>query len=152
MSKSHSRLPTREASQRQLRVGEEVRHALAQAFERGELRDPRLAGINLTVTEVSVSPDLKNALVYVVPLGTRGGEAEAQPIVDSLEHARSFLRSFVGKMVRLRHVPQLRFAFDTSFDQADAIDRLLHQPAVARDLEPHFPDQFDPELDEDDDS
>ncbi|MGB0681070.1 MAG: 30S ribosome-binding factor RbfA [Magnetovibrionaceae bacterium] len=128
------RHPTGEPSQRQLRVGEELRHALSQAFERGELRDPRLAGVNLTVTEVSASPDLKNALVYVVPLGSgMAGHDDPTPVIEALEHARSFLRSYVGKAVRLRHVPNLHFAFDTSFDRAIEIDELLNSPAVARD-------------------
>jgi ribosome-binding factor A len=126
-----SRQPDRIPSQRQLRVGEEVRHALAQAFERGEVRDPALVGRSMTVTEVRISPDLKNATAFVMPLG--GGEAEEA--VAALNRASSFLRGWVGKQVRLRHVPKLNFRFDDSFDEAAHLDSLLHDPRVLRDVE-----------------
>jgi len=126
-----SRQPDRIPSQRQLRVGEEVRHALAQAFERGEVRDPALVGKSMTVTEVRISPDLKNATAFVMPLG--GGEAEEA--VAALNRASSFLRGWVGKQVRLRHVPKLNFRFDDSFDEAAHLDSLLHDPRVLRDVE-----------------
>lgn len=125
-----SRQPDRIPSQRQLRVGEEVRHALAQAFERGEVRDPALVGKTMTVTEVRISPDLKNATAFVMPLG--GGEAEEA--VAALNRAASFLRGWVGKQVRLRHVPKLNFRFDDSFDEAAHLDSLLHDPRVLRDV------------------
>jgi len=126
-----SRQPDRIPSQRQLRVGEEVRHALAQAFERGEVRDPALVGKSMTVTEVRISPDLKNATAFVMPLG--GGEAEEA--VAAINRASSFLRGWVGKQVRLRHVPKLNFRFDDSFDEAAHLDSLLHDPRVLRDVE-----------------
>ncbi len=125
-----SRQPDRIPSQRQLRVGEEVRHALAQAFERGEVRDPALVGKSVTVTEVRISPDLKNATAFVMPLG--GGEADEA--VAALNRASSFLRGWVGKQVRLRHVPKLNFRFDDSFDEAAHLDSLLHDPRVLRDV------------------
>lgn len=125
--------PTKGPSQRQLRVGEEVRHALAWIIERGELRDPALAKTPVTVTEVSVSPDLKNALCYVTPLG--GGDAAAvKAVIDALERAKKFLRHEVARRVNLKYTPALRFAHDTSFDEAGHIDALLHSPEVLRDL------------------
>lgn len=118
-------------SQRQLRVGEELRHALSRILMRGDLHDPLLAEANLTVTEVRVSPDLKNATAFVVPLGGRGGGE----IVAALNRAAAFLRGQVGHEVHLRHVPRLTFQADRSFDEADKINALLHDPRVQRDVE-----------------
>lgn len=132
-------------SQRQLRVGEALRHALADVFERGEIRDPGLAGLSVTVTEVRVGPDLRTAVVYVIPLG--GGDAAA--MMDALGRARSFLRRRIAAAVRLKFVPELTFRRDPSFDEADHIEQLLRNPAVARDL---AVPEHDPEGgDEDDD-
>ena len=117
-------------SQRQLRVGEELRHALARLFERGVLRDPALAGVSVTVTEVRSSPDLRNATVFVIPLGGANSEA----VVAALQHAGPFLKREVARMVELKYVPNLSFRADDSFDEADRIDLLLHDPIVARDL------------------
>ena len=116
--------------QRQLRVGEELRHALSHLLARGDLRDPHLADISLTVTEVRVSPDLKNATAFVVPLG--GGKLE--PVIDALNHAAGFLRSQLGHEVELRHTPRLSFEADHSFDEAARINALLHHPRVAQDV------------------
>ncbi|MBF0248971.1 MAG: 30S ribosome-binding factor RbfA [Alphaproteobacteria bacterium] len=128
-------------SQRQLRVGEELRHALAWILERGELRDPALATTPVTVTEVRVSPDLKNATCFVTPLG--GGDAQAvKAVVDALEHAKGFLRHEVVRQVNLRFAPTLHFLHDTSFDTASHIDQLLHSPEVMRDLR-HEDDEDD---------
>ena len=125
MSKQH--LPL---SQRQLRVGEELRHALAWILERGEIRDPDFVGVPITVTEVRVSPDLRRALVFVVALG--GGREDA--LVSALDRAKGFLRHKVGEAVRLRYVPELSFRIDRSFDAADRIGRILRDPQVARDI------------------
>ncbi len=125
-----SRRADRGPSQRQLRVGEELRHALAWILERGEVRDPDIKGVCVTVTEVRVSPDLRNAIVFVLPLG--GGETEA--IVTGLTRARPFLRRQVANAVRLKFVPDITFRADKSFDEASRIDTLLRDPAVARDL------------------
>lgn len=119
-----------ERSQRQLRVGEELRHALASVLARGELRDPHLIGLSLTVTEVRVSPDMKNATAFVVPLG--GGDLDA--VVGALNHAANFLRGQLGHEVQLRHTPRLSFQADHSFDEAAHINALLHAPRVARDV------------------
>lgn len=118
-------------SQRQLRVGEELRHALARILARGELRDPQLVGVNLTVTEVRVSPDLKNAAAFVVPLG--GGDLEQ--VIAALNHAASFLRGQLGHEVQMRFTPRLSFQADHSFDEAAHINEILHHPRVMRDVE-----------------
>ena len=119
-------------SQRQLRVGEELRHAVAQVIERGEFRDPDLQGRAITVTEVRVSPDLRNATVFVVPLG--GGDAT--PVLAGLKRAKAFLRHEISRLVPLRVVPDLWFQADLSFDQASRIEDLLKSPEVSRDLDP----------------
>jgi ribosome-binding factor A len=119
------------SSQRQLRVGELIRHALAQMLERGEVRDPDLAGLVVTVTEVRPSPDLKNATVYVMPLGGIGGEL----VLSALKRAAPFLRGRIARELELRYAPELRFALDESFAEADRIETLLRTPTVARDLD-----------------
>ncbi len=118
-------------SQRQLRVGEELRHVLANVIERGEIRDPDVQGRTITVTEVRISPDLKNATVFLVPLG--GGEVG--PILRGLKRAKPFLRHEIAKAMDLRAVPDLSFESDTSFDEGARIDALLRSPQVRRDLD-----------------
>jgi len=125
------RQPTKEPTQRQLRVGEEVRHALAMAIERGEIHDPALAGQVITVTEVRVSPDLKNATAFVIPLGGDG----ATDIAAALNKASGFLRTWVARNVRLRHVPRINFIVDETFDEAAKIGGVLNDPRVRRDIE-----------------
>jgi len=127
----HSAGP-RPASQRQLRVGEELRHALAQLLRPGELRDPALREANITVTEVRVSPDLKNATAFVMPLA---GTNEAD-IMAGLKRSAPFLKGRVARMVELRQAPNIVFAVDTAFDSAARIEALLHRPEVERDLHP----------------
>jgi ribosome-binding factor A len=118
-------------TQRQLRVGEELRHALVAVIGRGGFRDPALDGVQVTVTEVRVSPDLKNATAFVVPFA-KGGDPAA--LAKALGHAASYLRREIAEVTRLRYVPRLRFEPDLSFDRAAEIDRLLRRPDVARDL------------------
>lgn len=132
-------------SQRQLRVGEELRHALAAVLARGELRDPHLAEVSLTVTEVRVGPDLKSATAFVVPLGG----ADLDPIIAALNHAASFLRGQLGQEVQLRHTPRLSFQADHSFDEAARINAILHHPRVAQDVEADEEDSGDADQDED---
>lgn len=120
----------RAPSQRQLRVGEELRHALARILARGELADPALDGVAITVTEVRVSPDLRNATAFVTRLG--GGETGA--LVKALNRAGGYFRGQVAHEVRLRLAPTIRFTADLSFDEAERVEALLHDPAVARDL------------------
>lgn len=119
-------------SQRQLRVGEEIRHVLVRILGRGELRDPVLSDANVTVTQVEVAPDLQNATAFVVPLG--GGQGAA--IAEALNRAAGYLRGQLGREIELRYTPRLVFAPDRSFDRADEVERLLRSPRVRRDLEP----------------
>jgi ribosome-binding factor A len=119
-------------SQRQLRIGEELRHALARQFERGTLRDPALADMAITVTEVRVSPDLKHATAFIMPLG--GGKIA--DVLAGLTRSAGYLRRELAKEVLLRHAPELSFAADTSFEHASRIDELLRRPEVERDLDP----------------
>jgi ribosome-binding factor A len=118
-------------SQRQLRVGELVRHALAEILQRGEVPDPVLERAVITIPEVKMSPDLKLATCYVMPLGGK----DADKVVAALEKNRRFLRGEVGHRVELRSVPELRFRIDTSFDIGAKMDALLDRPEVRRDVE-----------------
>ena len=111
----------KEPSQRQLRVGELVRHALISALASGAVRDPGLHGVSVTVTEVRLSPDLRNATAYVMPLGGVG----TADVVEALQRAAPFLRRMVARTVATRSVPTLSFVADASFDNADRIDELL---------------------------
>ncbi|MBB4286195.1 30S ribosome-binding factor RbfA [Roseospira goensis] len=131
-ARSAAHLQGRPQSQRQLRVGEELRHALAWTLEEGNIRDPALADTPVTITEVRVSPDLRNATVFCLPLGG-GTDAEAA-VLEGLRRVKPFLRHRIADRVRLRHVPDLSFATDTSFDTADRIEAILHSPEVARDV------------------
>ena len=117
-------------SQRQLRVGEEIRHALVRILGSGRLHDPDLVEASVTVTEVRVSPDLRQATAFVTPFG--GGDAAK--VVAALSRAAGFLQRELGAEIELRVTPKLSFAADTSFQRADAIERLLADPKVARDL------------------
>ncbi len=125
-----SRQAQKPPSQRQLRVGEELRHVLAGVFKRGTLRDPDLAGVSVTVSEVRISPDLRNATIFVMPLG--GDDQDV--VVEALGRAAPFLRGEIARSVELRSVPKLSFKADITFEQASLIDNLLSDPAVARDL------------------
>ena len=120
----------RERSQRQLRVGEALRHALAEVLGRRELRDPALANVSITVSEVRVSPDMRNAIAYVLPLG--GGDTDV--VLEGLGRAAPYLGGQVSRMLRLKYSPRLTFAADTAFDQATRIEGMLAAPEVARDL------------------
>ena len=113
-----SKKPT---SQRQLRVGEELRHVLAQIILHGELRDPDLEGLPITISEVRISPDLSNATVFVSQLGGGGSDK----IVQALNRATPFLRHQIAGRVHLRRMPNLSFEHDTSFDYAERIGNIL---------------------------
>ncbi|MDP9126986.1 MAG: 30S ribosome-binding factor RbfA [Pseudomonadota bacterium] len=118
-------------SQRQLRVGEEIRHALATVLMRGDV--PWGAGFDapmVTITEVQISPDLRNATAFVMPLGG----AHVEETVKSLNNLVGFFRHAIAKAVNLRQVPKLHFEADNSFAYAARIERILHEPTVARDL------------------
>lgn len=126
MSKPSAKGP----SQRQLRVAEEIRQALSYALERGDIYDPELSRRPITVTKVDLSPDMRNAMVAVTPLG--GGDAK--PTLDALKRQKGILRSHVANSVHMKYVPALRFVEDTSFDISDHIGELLRDPHVAQDL------------------
>jgi ribosome-binding factor A len=124
------------ASQRQLRVGEELRHALAELLRPGELRDPALREANVTVTEVRVSPDLRNATAFVVPFAG----ANSDQVMAGLKRSAVFLKGRVARTVELRQVPNIVFALDDAFDNAARIAALLARPEVERDLQAPSPD------------
>jgi ribosome-binding factor A len=123
--------------QRPLRVGEEIRHALSRilARELDRLNDPDLYGKSVTVTEVRISPDLRNATAFVVPLGATVSGDGAEPLVKALNRAAGFFRGLIAKDVKLQFSPTIRFKLDESFDEASRIEKILHDPAVARDLD-----------------
>lgn len=131
-------------SQRRLRVGEALRHALAEILARGELRDPILLDRSITVSEVRVSPDLRNATAFVLPLGGEG----AADVVRALDRAGPYLSGQIGRLVRLKYTPRLSFRLDELFDNAGRIESLLRSPAVNRDLaEDRERDETDPDGD-----
>jgi ribosome-binding factor A len=119
-------------SQRQLRVAEEVRHVLAGIFGRHEFRDPDIAAAEITVTEVRMSPDLKQATAFVARLG----RSDVDALLPALKRATPYLRGQIAHALRLRTVPDLSFQPDSALEYATAIDRLLRSPEVARDLGP----------------
>lgn len=127
MSRKKGKAP----SQRQLRVGEELRHVLAELLGRGDLHDPALAGKSITVSEVRPSPDMRHATVFVMPLG---GKGDVKEIVGALNHAAPYLSHEVGRRIMMKFTPSLKFELDQVFEEAQHIETLLHQPAVARDL------------------
>jgi ribosome-binding factor A len=118
-------------SQRQLRVAEEIRHVLAGLFERRDFRDPELAEAEITVAEVRISPDLKHATAFV----SRLGRSDVDALLPALQRATPYLRGQVAHALRLKFAPELSFQPDHALDYAAKIDRLLHQPEVARDLD-----------------
>lgn len=122
-------------SQRQLRAGELVRHALAEIFQREDLREPALRGLSITVTEVRASPDLKQATAFVTPLGGGAKGADVAAVVAALNRVAPVIRGYLGKKIDLKFTPALKFLADESFDEAQKIEALLHRPDVARDLE-----------------
>jgi ribosome-binding factor A len=117
-------------SQRQLRVGEEIRHVLSGIFARGEFRDPDLAASQITVTEVRIGPDLKRATAFF----SRLGRSDADALIPALVRATPYLRGQVAKAVKLRIAPDLTFTPDLALDYAMKIDELMHRPEIARDL------------------
>jgi len=122
----------RGGGQRRRRVGEELRHVLSQILSEGRCRDPALSEASISVTEVRLSPDLRNASVYVMPLGG----ANAAQICAGLKRSTPFLRALVAGELSLRYAPALVFALDSTFDQANRISALLSRPEVERDLTP----------------
>lgn len=127
MARSRGKAP----SQRQLRVGELIRHELALLLNDGSAHDPILRSASITVSEVRLSPDIKNATAFVLPLAGQGREA----ILEALRRASSFYRRRLAEKVDLRYTPRLDFRLDTSFDEAERIERLLESEKVRRDIE-----------------
>jgi ribosome-binding factor A len=128
--------------QRQLRVGELVRHALSDILSRGDLREPALEGVIVTVPEVRLSPDLKVATAYVMPLGGKNAEG----VVAALELHRKFLRGEVARRVNMKFAADLRFRVDTTFEEGSRIDALLRSdPIVRHDVEAATPDSDEDE-------
>ncbi|HLX16803.1 MAG TPA: 30S ribosome-binding factor RbfA [Bradyrhizobium sp.] len=119
-------------SQRQLRVGEIVRHAMADILAQGTVHDADLEGHIITVPEVKMSPDLRLATIYVMPLGGR----DTDKVIAALDRNKKFLRGEVARRVNLKFAPDVRFRVDDRFDEAERIEKLLRTPAVQRDLAP----------------
>ena len=136
MSKRTQRFSAPGGSQRQLRVGETVRHAIADILAHGNVHDADLEGHIITVPEVRMSPDLKLATVYVMPLGGK----DTDIVLAALARNKKFLRGEVAHRVNLKFAPDLRFRVDDRFDEAERIEKLLRTPAVQRDLKPESDD------------
>ena len=127
-----ARSPSAKApSQRQLKVGELIRHVVAEIFARGEIVDNVLSHYSVTVSEVRMTPDLKLATIFVLPLGGVG----AEDVVKQLEQHKRFVRGEIAKRVNLRFMPEIRFKADSSFASSQRIDEVLASPKVARDLD-----------------
>lgn len=118
------------ASQRQLRAGELIRHSLVEILRRDPLREPALVGVSVTISEVRVSPDLKQARIYAYPLG--GGDAAG--VISALNRTAPYLRGLLGKKIELKFTPALTFLQDETFAESSKIDELLARPEVVRDL------------------
>jgi ribosome-binding factor A len=118
-------------SQRQLRVGELIRHAMAEMLTRGDVHDPVIEGHMITIPEVRMSPDLRLATIYVMPLGGK----DVNEVIAALNDNRKFLRGEIAHRVNLKFAPDIRFRADERFDEAERIEKLLRTPAVQRDLE-----------------
>ena len=118
-------------SQRMLRVGELIRHRIAELLARGEVHDDVLASHVITIPEVRLSPDLKFATVYVMPLGGN----DVKPVVEALTRNKKYLRAAVAETLNLRYAPDLRFKEDKTFEEVTRIDRLLDSPKVRQDIE-----------------
>ena len=132
MPRHHTKNSAPGGSQRQLRVGETVRHAIAEILAQGDVHDPDLEGHIITVPEVRMSPDLKLATIYVMPLGGRDTEV----VIEALNRNKKFLRGEIAHRVNLKFAPDIRFRADERFDEVERIEKLLRTPAVQKDLAP----------------
>jgi ribosome-binding factor A len=119
-----------DASPRQLRVGELIRHALAEIFSRGDIHDPVIEAHMITVPEVRMSADLRLATIYIVPLGGR----DEEKVLEALEGNKRYVRGEIARRVNLKFAPEIRFRVDERFDEAERIEKLLRTPGVQRDL------------------
>ena len=136
MSRSSRFQDDRGSSHRLLRVGENIRHALSEILGRGDLRDPDLEGVSVTVTEVRCSPDLRNATIFVMPLGG----VHEKDVEKALNRCAKYIRGQLSHQVSMKYLPKLTFTLDATFGEADHIDQLLHSPHVAQDLGPESED------------
>ena len=118
-------------SQRQLRVGELVRHAMAEMLTRGDVHDPVIEGHLITVPEVRMTPDLRLATIYIMPLAGR----DTDKVVAAFERNKKFIRGEIAHAVNLKFAPDIRFHIDNRFEEAERIDKLLRSPEVKRDLD-----------------
>lgn len=123
-------------SNRPLKVGEELRHAISGVLMRGELHDPALDSSSITVSEVRISPDLKNATVFVLPLGGKNSDA----VIQSLASHAGAIRHLVARKVHMRHIPNFRFKLDETFERAGLVQRLLADPKVRQDVIADIPE------------
>ena len=131
MTRHHHRDQLAGASQRQLRVGELIRHELAEMLTRGEVHDPVIEAHMITVPEVRMSADLRLATIYIMPLGGRDEKA----VLDALERNKRYVRGEIARRVNLKFAPEIRFRIDERFDEAERIEKLLRTPMVQRDLD-----------------
>jgi len=129
----------REASLRQRRVGETIRHALPQVMAREDFRDPGLVGRSITVTEVRISPDLSNATVFVMPFALGDDAVEEKAVLEGLRRVAPFLRSQISSALNLRKLPRLSFQIDESFEEGDRIEAILKSERVQKDLQKEEP-------------
>ena len=130
MTKLHDLFSSKTPNQRPLRVGEEMRHILADIFIRSECRSPDLFDATITISEVRVAPDMKNATAFFMPLAGQ----DKEKLMKALKDSSPEIRHLVSKRMKLRHTPKIHFALDESFEVAQKIDSLLKSPEVARDL------------------
>jgi ribosome-binding factor A len=130
MSRHHHRAQPAGGSQRQLRVGELIRHELAAMLSRGDVHDPVIEAHMITVPEVRMSPDLRLATIYIVPLGGR----DEKDVLEALDRNKRYLRGEIARRVNLKFAPEIRFRIDERFDEAERIEKLLRTPDVQRDL------------------
>lgn len=132
MPRHHQKSSASGSSQRQLRVAEAVRHAVADILLHGRVHDPELEGHIVTVPEVRMSPDLKLATIFVMPLGGR----DTDIVIAALDRNKKYLRGEIARRINLKFAPDIRFRVDDRFDEAERIEKLLRTPAVQRDLAP----------------
>ena len=130
MARHQHRDPSAGGSQRQLRVGELIRHELAGMFSRGGIHDPVIQVHMITVPEVRMSADLRLATIYIMPLGGR----DEKEVLDALDRHKRYVRGEIARRVNLKFAPEIRFRIDERFDEAERIEKLLRTPVVQRDL------------------
>jgi ribosome-binding factor A len=130
MSRHHHSAQPAGGSQRQLRVGELIRHELAAMLSRGDVHDPVIEAHMITVPEVRMSPDLRLATIYIMPLGGR----DEKDVLEALDRNKRYMRGEIARRVNLKFAPEIRFRIDERFDEAERIEKLLRTPDVQRDL------------------